>query len=443
MKKTLLILLILLSFQTAQSQSGIYFYEFAEKLSSYYDKEMIDDVKNTLPQGSDFSIWGWDVGDYSGDKINDLAMAIYIKGDKKKRVKVYHFVDIDGYLSKVNEEFFDFVELPLEIGIVIKKNVCYVTQKNKQFHWKILGYQFDNGVFSLLDEYQTRRDGKFTLENYINYKTERGSEKILLTKDGSTQAENNYLALPSYNRGRKVYRGNSYDIYSNTIDYVLKGSYWWKGETDLSFNVKSGYDSEFLYFTVNVHDDAVVPSLCDTCTGDAVEIWLDLNKFYNKDLEYVSVESDKIKKAKLPETGIFKFNLALGDFKEVKPSVKLTTIENLDNAQKSAIQRIKVSTNFISDGYSMKVKLPLEILGLSTQAITDSSNTALGFTAVISDWDNEFRPEEFTQLATSAFNPLDPFTFGKLVIIPNGSNYGMSFNTLKNDIVKFINEYGF
>ena len=93
MKKIIIILIFVFSINNLFSQAGSHFYEFAEKLEQYFDKSLITDVKNALPQGSDYLIWGWDVGDFSGEKINDLAFGIVIKGEKKKKVRVYQFVE--------------------------------------------------------------------------------------------------------------------------------------------------------------------------------------------------------------------------------------------------------------------------------------------------------------------------------------------------------------
>ncbi|MGA2298584.1 MAG: hypothetical protein ABSG15_13645, partial [FCB group bacterium] len=65
------------------------FAELAKKLEPYYDEDMIADIKKQLPQGSDYSIWGWDIGDYSGDGNNDLAVSIKIAGEKKRVSQVY------------------------------------------------------------------------------------------------------------------------------------------------------------------------------------------------------------------------------------------------------------------------------------------------------------------------------------------------------------------
>ena len=59
------------------------------------------------------------------------------------------------------------------------------------------------------------------------------------------------------------------------------------------------------------------------------------------------------------------------------------------------------------------------------------------------DIDNEFRPEEETQIATSVFDKTDPSTYGSIMLIPTNKWYGSAINVYKDDIIKALNEYGF
>ena len=83
------------------AQSGMTFEEFTPKLQPYFAEELISDVKDAMPQGAEFRVWGWDVGDFTGDGYNDLALSVNILGTRKKECHVYLFGDIDGFLVKV------------------------------------------------------------------------------------------------------------------------------------------------------------------------------------------------------------------------------------------------------------------------------------------------------------------------------------------------------
>ena len=66
-----------------------------------------------------------------------------------------------------------------------------------------------------------------------------------------------------------------------------------------------------------------------------------------------------------------------------------------------------------------------------------------GCTVVFHDIDNEFRPEEETQITTSVFSPLDPTTYGSMVLIQPDKWYGETINIYKDEIMKYLIEYGF
>ena len=132
MTKYLFLFLIVFSVKT-YSQNGMTFEELNSKIATYFDEALIKDVQKLLPEGDNYRIWGWDVGDFSNDGYYDLAFAVRKFGVGNRKVDVYLFCDIEGYLVKVGQYEKDFFEIPLEVGIVIKDNVCYITQKEKQF----------------------------------------------------------------------------------------------------------------------------------------------------------------------------------------------------------------------------------------------------------------------------------------------------------------------
>ena len=90
-------LLLLVAAPSVQAQSGMQFDELQPKLQPYFADELIGDVRDALPQGADYRIWGWDVGDFTGDGYNDLALSIHVLGTRKRMCQVYLFGDIDGF----------------------------------------------------------------------------------------------------------------------------------------------------------------------------------------------------------------------------------------------------------------------------------------------------------------------------------------------------------
>ncbi|GAB1372733.1 hypothetical protein MASR1M45_27960 [Candidatus Kapaibacterium sp.] len=148
LKNLLFCLILLLLSINLNAQSGVKFPELVKRLDPYFDSSLIEDVRLQLPQGSDFNIWGYDVGDYSGDGYNDLALTLRLSGDRSRKMYLYLFVDIDGFLTKVGQFTYEFLELPLEIGVVIRDDKAIVTKKNKQYDWTMDAFTFDNGALT-------------------------------------------------------------------------------------------------------------------------------------------------------------------------------------------------------------------------------------------------------------------------------------------------------
>ncbi|MFA5510895.1 MAG: sugar-binding protein [Candidatus Kapaibacterium sp.] len=426
------------------SQSGIKFPELAKRIDPYFDTALIEDMRKQLPQGSDYNIWGYDIGDYSGDGYNDVAMSLRLSGDRSRKMHVYLFADIDGFLQKVGQFIYEFVELPLEIGVVIRDNKCYVTKKNKQYDWIMDAYSFDNGALMKSETFATRRVGDMTYEKVRNYVDLFGTDKYLFTRSGKEVFQKKYLVLPSYSRGRKIYKGYQAEMYSDYIDYVHVGAWWWKGQEDCSFRVSSAHDENYLYFTIEVNDESVVVAKCDTCITDMVDLWLDLN-IAGEDNKFVQYDKkeDKISFRTSSESGIFKISVNPGNFLDKESEVKIATSDDLTLEQKTESINIKAVSNLTESGYIVRFKVPFIFLGFATNPASKNNFVEFGATFVVHDYDNEFRPEEKTEIASSAFSQYDPSTYGSLVIVPHNKWYGESVNIYTEDIIKGLMEYGF
>ncbi len=426
------------------SQQGIKFGELAQRLDIYFAKELISDIQSQLPQGSDYSIWGWDVGDFSGDGFYDLAFTIKLAAEKRKIVQVYLFVDIEGYLVKVGQFPYQYFELPLEIGVVIRSNACFITRKNEQYNWLIRGYRFDNGSLSLLDEFTTKKEGIFTFDTYKNFQSLVNSVKYYKTNSGEVKFYAKYMTIPAYHRGRQIYKGYSADVFNNDVDFVHKGAYWWKGDDDASFTVKAVYDEQFLYMTVSINDDNVVIQNCDTCIGDHIRLWLDVLPALNDKYDRFAIKKDKkLQFRTRAEIGIFAFTIYPGDFLRKKSFVEISTTDDLETFQKIAAKNIKSVASLKDNGFVLKFKIPFSILGFDECPAKSGMTTEFGCTVVFHDFDNQYRPEEETQIATSSFSEFNAATYGSLLFIPDDIWYGESSNIYMDDIVKALIDNGF
>ncbi|MFP4369017.1 MAG: hypothetical protein ACLFR2_05505 [Candidatus Kapaibacterium sp.] len=442
--KYIIIVLFVVGSGDALAQSGMKFGEMARKLDPYFDKALILDVKNQLPQGTDYSIWGWDVGDFSGDGYYDVAMTVKFATDKKRIVHVYMFVDIEGYLVNVGTFTYEFIDLPLEIGIIIKNNACLVTKKNKENDWEINGHTFDNGSLVRLDDYRTKQILNLTHERYVNYLELHNTEKYILTRNGMLEFSADYMVIPSYNRGRKVYKGYNDVAEVSTIEYVHHGAYDWEGFDDCSFKVSSAYDDEYLYMTVEVNDDKIITQKCDTCIADYVDVWLDVFSSPDSLSDRFSTKiKDRIIFRSVTDSGLYRFSVYPGDFLEQKPYMKISTTDEMQPYQSAAAKDMKVVTDYTNQGYILKFRIPFIILGFQGNPMKEKYITELGCTVVVNDYDNEFRPEEKTEIASSKFSSMNPSTYGSLMLIPPGKWYGKSSNIYEEEILRYLSEYGF
>lgn len=431
---------------TAHAQSGMEYEEFAHKLELYFDKELVGDIKQQLPQGAEYRIWGWDVGDFSGDGNNDVAFTLRLQNDKRRQVTVYLFADIDGYLNNVASYQNTFVDLPLEVGIVIKNNACYVTRKRKQFDWAIRGYRYSSGSVLLMDEFTTSRIEKFTHENYRNYQNLRNNERFIQTTNNDVAFSSDWLAIPCYPRGEQIYKGYASTAEVNTVDFVTKGAFYWTGEEDCSFTVRSAYDDNFLYMNIAVRDDAITTARCDTCPADYIDIWFDANtRDSSEGSRTFSRKGKQLSFRSAADSNIYRITVNLGDFLEKRPSVNVssTEAEDAETQQRKAVQQITKKVGLRPNGYIVKIRIPFSLLGYVKAPVEEKGITEIGCAVAVHDIDNEYRPEEESTIATSQLQSMNPSSFGALVLVPQDQFYGESTNIFADALVKYLGDLGF
>ncbi len=444
MKKLFLLPLFFILFSSlAFSQSGMKFAELAKRLEPHFNKEMILDVEKNLPQGGDYSVWGWDVGDYSGDGIKDAAFSVRVASQKGRTMQVYLFVDIDGYFVKAGQFTYEFVDIPLEIGVVIRNNSCYITQKNKLYDWLIRGYRFDSGSLIHLDEFTTKRVNNYTNESYRNFESLKNTEKFLDTRSGRVDFFADYTAIPCYNRGRLIYKGFENEVYVDDINYVPKGAFYYTGAKDLSFVVSSAYDVENLYMTIKVKDDAIVPQYCDTCIADHVEVWFDMTPNKKNKNKFSNISDDVDNLSSQIDSGVYCFTFSPGNFQDIDPSVQISSSDDLEAYQKIASRNVVCVADLADSSYIIKFKIPFILFGIEGDPIGSGEPVEYGATVVVYDYDNEFRPEELTKMTSSVFDPKRRSSYGSILLIPEKKWYGESANIYQGDILKTLVEYGY
>jgi len=429
---------------SAYSQSGMEFKEFSLKLQPYFDDELIADLEAAMPKGAQYRVWGWDVGDFTGDGVPDVTFSVNVLGQRKRESTVYLFVDNFGYLVNVGNFQLAYIDLPLEIGVLVRDTIAYVTQKKKSDYWTIRGYTYRSGSMVQVDEFISNKVEHFGHESYRNFSTLQTKERFL-DEEGLEEFAVEYTTVPCYSRGRQVYAGFVSDVITNSIRNVHEGAFYWTGPADASFTARTVYDDDNLYVWIKVVDSNVVTGWCDTCTADRLEIWLDTTPA--EDLggsRYVmSVKKRELTVRESTDSGLYAIAVKIGDFAEIRPSVKIRTTDELDAVQESAVDQVRVVTAQRSDGYIVKIRVPWVLLGYARVPIEEKILTELGCTIALYDIDNEFRPEEVSVISTSAIKPLNPTTYGAIRFIPESTWYGETNNIYVDAVINTLRELGF
>ncbi|MEP7218316.1 MAG: hypothetical protein ABI876_05340, partial [Bacteroidota bacterium] len=420
---------------------AITFDSLAKRIDPYFAPELIQDVRDALPQ-TGYDIWGYDVGDYSGDGANDISIVIRQKNDSRRKMGVYYFVDDEGTLRLVKQMMVDFVELPIEIGVAISDGAVHMTHKLKEFNWEIYGYRYRDGVVMMVDRFTTERQGTMTYETYRNFQSLEGYERYLNTADGELLFRSDFLTTPSYGRGRDVSTGYQANTIAKMSKYVMKGSYYWQNEKDLTLDTRSAYDKDYLYFNITLQDDQVIPIGLNgvDSAADRLELWLDMYSLGDRFRVGRRTRDFRMK----TDSNIYALNVGLGDFIDQQAHVKLSSSNNLDERQKTAAKAIKAVAIRLDSGYTVKIRIPWALFGFETAPTEDDALTQFGMNVVVHDVDSPYRPEEETVLTTSQnFDRMKPATFGSLVLIPNNLYYGESINIFLGDLKERMQEVGY
>lgn len=429
---------------TSYAQSGMEFADFKRKLEPYFADELIADLATTLPQGAQYRVWGWDVGDFSGDGIYDVALSINVIGTRRKESIVYLFIDTDGFLVNIGRYPLSFVDLPLEVGVAVKEGACYITQKRGAENWSIRGYQYREGSVVLLDEFVTDRLGVFAHEAYRNYRTLQTRERFVNAK-GVVEFNSDYLTVPCYARGRQIHAGFVSDVTVSGVSRAQQGAYWWKGAEDASFDARVVYDNDFLYVRMTVRDSTVITGWCDTCPADRLELWCDVTppEGESGSRAITAIEHNKLRVRSASDSGLFNFSIRIGDFADRRPTIKVRTTDDLEPEQEQAAQQVRVVTSQVGGGYIVKVRIPFLLLGYDRAPVDERVLTELGLTIGLYDVDNEFREEETTILATSPIRPLDPSSYGAVRFVPDDLWYGETVSIYSDAVLSQLRELGF
>lgn len=412
-----LILLVLPISAHSSSNYAISFEEFKKRLAGVFDAQQFNDIRKHLP--GDFEIWGYDVGDFSDDGEPDVALSVKLPKDKKKELLVYFFVSDGPSFIEAKRISVRYYEIPIEVGFTIEKGVCFMTRKERNHHWFIVGYAFRNGSFVLVDRFEVGRraigsDGnEIGYEIYDNYVSLSSSESFFNVANGKTFLKALFYTFPSYRLGRRMLPDFAAGIRDTAAKYFLSGKEFWDGTRDLGFSARFAHDDSALYCFVDVTDDSLVVVSSTRGDGDQVELWFDL---LGNRLNPSSGPAPHFRFQ--PDENILCVSVSPGDFKRNRPRVNLILRREPSEDQRRGINQIGVTSRRKVDGYALHIKIPFSVFDLVTPP------SLLGFTLVVKDVDRTATPLVTKSLATSQLREWDPSSFGVLRFVGDREAYG-------------------
>ncbi|HET7152653.1 MAG TPA: sugar-binding protein [Candidatus Kapabacteria bacterium] len=424
---------------TARAQEGTSFDDLVPKFSEAFNNEMIQDLRTKLPDPATYKIWGYDAGDYSGDGYPDCALSIQVIGEHENLVHVYFFIDDEGVLKNVATMTRHYIALPIEVGVNIRDGVCSVVAKKKDREWEIISYRYHYGDFAVADSFTRNFVNPIAWERTRDFIGMHGTNRFYNFDNDSNYDYSSFLTLPTYRRGHQPYFDTPSITSDSTVNYVIKGSYYWSGGNDCSFSTQTAYDDDYLYFLVRVKDDRVITYAESPDANDHVDIWIDA-ALKNR-IAVKGSDSSLIFRTRA-DSNLFDFTVSLGNFLEKKPRIKLASSQQFNDDQYAAMKLMKVVSRKTPEGYLIKIRIPFTVLGLDSAPV-DNDMTTMGCTVVVHDIDNGYRPEEETRLATSTFNAKNPTSYGEVLLIPSGKMYGVAKNIELESVLDRINEVGF
>ncbi|NBO70875.1 hypothetical protein EBV26_10385 [bacterium] len=433
MNMTMIICLFFLICTPVFTQSGATMKEFEQKLSDYYDPELINDVVEAIGINEKARVWSWDIGDYSSDEHNDIACVVRYAKEQSKQCSIFFFVDINGTLTPVGSLTRGYIDSPLEVGVAIKNATCYVTSKKEQFNWNIVGYAFRHGIFFEADTFSTSRIGNQTMEVFKDHVQRRNSIHVFSTRSEETSYYHFFQDIPVFRKDEHIIPCFAGPYYINKADDVGKGAFFWRGPTDASMMItESTFDDSIWNIRMLIKDDTLTEKVCDTCIQDKISILLSTIR-----PGYDPERKERQLSQKEKETYVLEL---IPSFTNPQQS-SVSIIE-----KKTGIKRILTKEYNLKkrkDGYEVYLSIPFTLLPEMEFSGNLSEKQVYGCTFIVTDCDNPYRPEEVSLLYSSDFESNNVKSLGTLTFYPSQSRIANVQPQFLKEMTETLQQLGF
>jgi hypothetical protein len=432
----LLPLILVHSRALAISDYSISFDEFKRKLEGVFSEEQFTSLRSFLPQ--DFEIWGYDVGDFSGDDELDVAISVKPIDLKGKKVQVFFFINDGPSFIEASTIQVGYFEIPIEVGFTVEHGVCFMTSKEKDHHWFITGYTFHDGSFILVDRFEVGRHSlgvdkntEIGYEEYNNYETLASRESFFNVSNGKLFLGAQYYTFPVYRMGRRPLPDFVTSLQDTSGKYFVAGKENWTGPQDLGFSASAVYNDSALYCHLRVIDDSLVVGTGEVTDGDGVNLWFDL------EASRMNASSGPAPNFRLqPDSDVMSMSISPGDFRTKRPRVAVLLHKQPSDLQRQGINSISVTSTKRANGYELLARIPFSLFDL------EKPPSVMGFTAEVNDVDGSNGDLKRTRVATSELRDWDPSTFGVLRFIPEHGSYGEVRSLSIENLLQHLRDVG-
>ncbi len=269
-----------ISTSPAESDS-LEFAGFSRALEKIFSAEKIQSILSKLP--SNCKIYGFDVGDFSGDDGMDVVLSTRQIDARSRDLLVHFFINEGPAFAYVQTLSRRFVIEPIEVGFSIERGAAYVTEKTGDFGWRITGYAVRDQIFRRVYEWQTDRmpyrgrETEVGWDRARDYKSHLVDEHYFGVNSKRSFLRQKYYDLPLFPSDAKLPASVSRQIGDSTALMIVRGGSSWHGPDDCSIAVSGSYDSSQVVLLLHVHDDRLLYST-DPDSSDYAALYFDLSR---------------------------------------------------------------------------------------------------------------------------------------------------------------------
>ncbi|MDT8323064.1 MAG: hypothetical protein RRA94_03050 [Bacteroidota bacterium] len=254
---------------------------FSRALEKIFSPEKIQTILSKLP--ANCKIYGFDVGDYSGDDGMDVVLSTRAENARSREMQVHFFVNDGAGFRRVQVLERHFVLEPIEVGFSIERGRALVTEKTGDFGWRMTGYAVRDHVFQRVDEWGTDRmsyRGRETgvaWERTRDYRTQLIDEHFFGANTKRSFLRHRYYDLPVFPDGVELPKPLPAEVGDESALMIVRGGSSWHGPEDCSISVSGRYDSAEVVLALRVHDDRLLYNT-DADSSDYAALYFDLSR---------------------------------------------------------------------------------------------------------------------------------------------------------------------